>query len=155
MLNLFKLSPLTYLLLGSIALNLALGTATYKLHAAKAVSDAALVTCMEANEGLVLEIAKQDEVCKVQDQVLTDYQIAKEEVKDKEEALLDAIDNIPPKIVRNKDILVEQWEKVVREQHKEKQEVVTETNENYTDLDSLLPTDFSGVLESAHREATN
>lgn len=152
MLNLFKLSPLTYLLLGSIALNLALGTATYKLHAAKAVSDAALVTCMEANKGLVLEIAKQDEVCKVQDQVVSEYQVVKEDVRDKEEVLLDAIDNIPPTNVRNKDILVEQLEMVVKEK---KEQEALDTNEDYANLDALLPTDFSSLLESAHRQATD
>lgn len=154
MLKLFKLSPLTYLLLGSIALNVVLGTATYRLHSAKAVSDAALSNCQQTNKILADEIQKQVDACLVQDQVVSDYQSDKDVIRDKEETLLDAIDDIRPEKVRNKDILIEQWEKVVREDRKQEKEA-SETSGTYTNLDDLLPPDFSGLLESAHSEATN
>lgn len=152
MLNLLKLSPLAYLLLASLALNLTLGIATYKLYGSKKVAESAAILCQEANEGFVLELSRQEAVCTIQDQLIAENNIRQEDIRSEQDVLLDAIDSIPPKVVRNRDILVDQLELVVK---KKVEQEGLDTNENYANLDALLPTDFSSLLESAHRQATD
>jgi hypothetical protein len=115
-----------YLILGLSASTLAFGYLSYKFYGDKVEAEYSLVQVIDANTELQKSLNLRDLSCKIDDEVVSEYQTEKKVQQDKVQDAVSKIDSLPKKPLQ-----------------------VTSNEINDINIDSKLPVDLVEILNNS------